>query len=158
MANIHCKACGTIYRYEKEGCCPNCGAYNRPPKRESVRSDGTVQHITDAAYENRQHARGKVCFEQKECHEEKVCYEDQARQGKRSGSPQVPSGPAPRPTGPVPHSQFPQTKSAPVQRTPASAPARKSPAGCLVTFMVVAILLAAVAVVAMSVLSTIGGW
>ena len=73
MATIHCKACGAIYRYEKEGCCPRCGAYNRPPKRERVNADGTVQHMTDAAYEKRQHAQGKVCFE------EKACYEDQTR-------------------------------------------------------------------------------
>ncbi len=166
MATIHCKACGTIYRYEKEGCCPNCGAYNRPPKRESVRSDGTVQHMTDAAFEKRQHhAQGKVCFEQKECHEEKVCYEDQARQGSRSGSAPRPAGaaprptgPAPRPTGPAPHSKFPPAQSAPVQRARVNEPQKRSPAGCLVTFIVVAILMAALTVVAMSVLSTIGGW
>lgn len=73
MATIHCKACGAVYRYEKEGCCPRCGAYNRPPKRERVNADGTVQHMTDAAYEKRQHAQGRVCFEEKEC------YEDQTR-------------------------------------------------------------------------------
>ena len=82
MATIHCKACGASYHYEKEGCCPKCGAYNRPPKRERVNADGTVQHMTDAAYEKRQHAQGKVCFEEKEC------YEDQARTGvkKQSGA------------------------------------------------------------------------
>ena len=83
MANIRCKACGKIYSYEKEGCCPGCGAYNRPPKRERVNPDGTIQHMTDAAYEKRNKAAGKVCFEEKECHEEKVCYEDQTRHGKR---------------------------------------------------------------------------
>ena len=77
MASIRCKACGASYHYEKEGCCPNCGAYNRPPKRERINADGTVQHMTDAAYEKRQHAQGKMCFEEKEC------YEDQARQGLR---------------------------------------------------------------------------
>jgi len=87
MATIRCKACGKLYVYEKEGCCPGCGAYNRPPKRERVNPDGTVQHMTDAAYAKRKAAAGKVCFEEKECHEEKVCYEDQARHGKRkSGS------------------------------------------------------------------------
>ena len=81
MATIHCKACGAVYRYEKEGCCPNCGAYNRPPKRERVNADGTVQHMTDAAYEKRQHAQGRVCFEEKEC------YEDQTRiTGKKKGA------------------------------------------------------------------------
>ena len=81
MAVIHCKACGASYHYEKEGCCPNCGAYNRPPKRNRVTAEGIVQHMTDAAYEKRRHAQGKVCFEEKECHEEKVCFEDQTRQG-----------------------------------------------------------------------------
>ena len=41
MATIRCKACGKLYSYEKEGCCPGCGAYNRPPKRERVNADGT---------------------------------------------------------------------------------------------------------------------
>lgn len=31
MATVHCKACGKSYNYEKNGCCPECGAYNRPP-------------------------------------------------------------------------------------------------------------------------------
>ena len=155
MATIHCKACGAMYRYEKEGCCPNCGAYNRPPKRERVNADGTVQHMTDAAYERRQHAQGKVCFEEKECHEEKVCYEDQARQGARRTVPQ--GNTAPRPTGPVPHSKFPQSRNTPVRRT--SPPKQQSsPVGCLVTFILVAFLLGAVATVAMTVLSSIGGW
>ena len=155
MATIHCKACGAVYRYEKEGCCPNCGAYNRPPKRERVNADGTVQHMTDAAYERRQHAQGKVCFEEKECHEEKVCYEDQARQGTRRTVPQ--GNAAPRPTGPVPHSKFPQNQNTPVRRT--SPPKQQSsPVGCLATFILIAVLLGAVATVAMTVLSSIGGW
>ena len=83
MATIRCKACGRSYRYETEGCCPGCGAYNRPPKHERVNADGTVQHMTDAAYEKRKKAQGKVCFEEKECYEEKVCYEDQARHSSR---------------------------------------------------------------------------
>ena len=83
MATIRCKACGKLYSYEKEGCCPGCGAYNRPPKRERVNADGTIQHMTDGAYEKRNKATGKVCFEEKECHEEKVCFENQARHGNR---------------------------------------------------------------------------
>lgn len=77
MAVMQCKACGRLYNYSKEGCCPGCGAYNRPPKRNRVNADGTVQHMTDTAYEKRQHAQGKVCFEEKEC------YEDQARRGRQ---------------------------------------------------------------------------
>lgn len=87
MALIRCKACGKLYSYEKEGCCPGCGAYNRPPKRERVNPDGTVQHMTDAEYTRRKKATGKVCFEEKECYEEKVCYEDQARKGARKSQP-----------------------------------------------------------------------
>lgn len=84
MARIKCKNCGKAYRYETEGCCPECGAYNRPPRREKVNADGSVYHINDANYlENRYEQakvqRGKVCFEEKECHEEKVCYEEQAK-------------------------------------------------------------------------------
>jgi len=87
VAVIHCKACGASYHYEKEGCCPNCGAYNRPPKRNRVTAEGTVQHMTDAAYVKRKYEQVKVCFEEKEC------YEDQARPVNRSsapnGSPQI---------------------------------------------------------------------
>ena len=36
MATVHCKACGKSYSYEENGCCPSCGAYNRPPRRETV--------------------------------------------------------------------------------------------------------------------------
>lgn len=79
MAMVQCKACGKIYDYEKNGCCPSCGAYNRPPRRERVDADGTVHHLT--GQERRSVPRGgKVCFEKKECHEKKVCFEDQARQ------------------------------------------------------------------------------
>ena len=78
MATIHCKACGKSYNYEKNGCCPECGAYNRPPRRERVDADGTVHHLT--GQERRSVPRGgKVCFEKKECHERKVCFEDEAR-------------------------------------------------------------------------------
>lgn len=72
MATIHCKACGKSYNYEKNGCCPECGAYNRPPRRERVDADGTVHHLT--GQERRSVPRGgKVCFEKK------VCFEDEAR-------------------------------------------------------------------------------
>lgn len=78
MAMVQCKACGKIYDYEKNGCCPECGAYNRPPRRERVDADGTVHHLT--RQERRSVPRGgKVCFEKKECHEKKVCFEDEAR-------------------------------------------------------------------------------
>lgn len=82
MATVHCKACGKSYNYEKNGCCPECGAYNRPPRRERVDADGTVHHLT--GQERRSVPRGgKVCFEKKECHEKKVCFEDEAaRSGK----------------------------------------------------------------------------
>lgn len=152
MGLIQCKACGALYRYEKEGCCPKCGAYNRPPKRERVNADGTVQHMSDAAYERRQQVQGKVCFEEKECHEQKVCYENQARYG---ASPR-PTGPAPRPTGPVPHAQFPPTQSAPPVRAPAAK--KSSGAGCIVTFIILATLIGMVIMVAQTVMSTLGSW
>ena len=31
MSAIRCRACGRSYDYEKQGLCPKCGAYNRPP-------------------------------------------------------------------------------------------------------------------------------
>lgn len=87
MARIKCKNCGKTYRYETEGCCPACGAYNRPPRREQVNADGTIYHMKDSDYLEARHAQadthgGKVCFEEKECHEEKVCYEEKTHSKK----------------------------------------------------------------------------
>lgn len=66
MASIRCKACGKTYDYRKEGFCPKCGAYNRPPRQEWVDAEGTVHYAG----------------QEKECHEEKVCYEQQTRRPK----------------------------------------------------------------------------
>ena len=64
MANVHCQSCGRTYDYEKYGCCPNCGAYNRRPRREWVDVDGTVHHGA--------RKQEKVCYEKKTCYEEKA--------------------------------------------------------------------------------------
>ena len=78
MATVRCKACGKSYNYEENGCCPSCGAYNRPPRRETVEADGTVHHLDDRAAPTGRMpgGGGKVCFE------EKTCYEEQARGGR----------------------------------------------------------------------------
>lgn len=68
MPAIRCKACGKTYD-SREGFCPKCGAYNRPPRQEWVDTGGDVHYAEQE----------KVCYEQKECHEEKVCYENQTR-------------------------------------------------------------------------------
>lgn len=81
MAMVHCKACGKNYNYEKNGCCPECGAYNRPPRREQVYADGTVHHLDGQARRPVSHG-DKVCYEKKECREKKVCFEDRARQAR----------------------------------------------------------------------------
>lgn len=47
MQTIRCAACGRRYDYRQEGCCPRCGAYNRPPRREWVGADGSVHHGGD---------------------------------------------------------------------------------------------------------------
>ena len=75
MANVHCQSCGRTYDYEKYGCCPNCGAYNRRPRREWVDVDGTVHHGS--------RKQEKVCYEKKTCYEEKVCFEEQARPARK---------------------------------------------------------------------------
>ena len=54
MPTIRCAACGKHYDYHREGCCPRCGAYNRPPRREWVGADGSVHHGTPSE---------KVCYE-----------------------------------------------------------------------------------------------
>ena len=76
MPNIRCKTCGRTYSYEKQGMCPKCGAYNRPPRRERVDPDGSVHYLDDRSAITGvvpNHPRDKVCFE------EKVCYEAQAK-------------------------------------------------------------------------------
>lgn len=89
MPNIRCAACGKRYDYHQNGCCPRCGAYNRPPRREWVAADGSVHHGS---------ARPE-----KVCYEKKVCFEDQARKPKKKPAPQAASAPQtppkPRPTG-----------------------------------------------------------
>lgn len=72
MASIRCKACGKTYDYGREGFCPKCGAYNRPPRQEWVDAEGGIHYA----------GQGKECYERKECHEEKVCYEEQTRRPK----------------------------------------------------------------------------
>ena len=56
MQTIRCAACGRRYDYRQEGCCPRCGAYNRPPRREWVAADGSVHHGAPSE---------KVCYEKK---------------------------------------------------------------------------------------------
>ncbi len=76
MPNIRCKTCGRTYSYEKQGMCPKCGAYNRPPRRERVDPDGSVHYLDDRSAITGvvpNHPRDKVCFEKK------VCYEEQAK-------------------------------------------------------------------------------
>ena len=63
MATLRCKSCGRVYNYEKNGTCPKCGAYNRPPRKEIVEADGSIRYVT---------TENKVCYEEKECHEEDV--------------------------------------------------------------------------------------
>lgn len=46
MSKVHCQNCGKSYVYETNGCCPECGAYNRPPQRKSILADGTVNEGT----------------------------------------------------------------------------------------------------------------
>lgn len=67
MELIRCKACGKRYNYRTEGCCPDCGAYNRPPRKEWVRADGSI-------YVDTQQKKAELSSE-KECYEKKVCYE-----------------------------------------------------------------------------------
>ena len=59
MPAIRCKACGKTYD-SREGFCPKCGAYNRPPRREWVDAGGDVHYAQQE----------KACYEQKECHED----------------------------------------------------------------------------------------
>ena len=83
MPTIRCAACGKHYDYHREGCCPRCGAYNRPPRREWVAADGSVHHGTPS---------------EKVCYEKKVCFEEQTRKPwKKPSAPQAASA-APKPS------------------------------------------------------------
>lgn len=67
MALLRCKACGKLYSYEKEGFCPKCGAYNRPPRKEWVDADGSVHYMKQRQADSGavpHHDGKKVCFEQ----------------------------------------------------------------------------------------------
>lgn len=85
---VHCKGLRKSYSYEENGCCPSCGAYNRPPRRETVEADGTVHHLDDRAAPTGRMpgGGGKVCFE------EKTCYEEQARGGECGARPKSHGG------------------------------------------------------------------
>ena len=80
MSAIRCRACGRSYDYEKQGLCPKCGAYNRPPRRERVDADGTVHDLDPRSAAVPPHRGKKVCYEQK------TCFEDQTRPGGRARS------------------------------------------------------------------------
>ena len=69
MVKITCQACGHRYDYAKEGLCPNCGAYNRPPRRETVDADGVVHHL-NVVEDEEEVLQGKAYYEQQECHED----------------------------------------------------------------------------------------
>lgn len=67
MALLRCKACGKLYSYEKEGFCPKCGAYNRPPRKEWVDADGSIHYMKQRQADSGavpHHDGKKVCFEQ----------------------------------------------------------------------------------------------
>ena len=72
MASIRCKACGCTYDYNKEGMCPKCGAYNRPPRRERVDPDGSIHYLEPGDAAVPPHRGKKVCYEKKTCYEEQT--------------------------------------------------------------------------------------
>ena len=77
MPNIRCKTCGRTYSSEKQGMCPKCGAYNRPPRRERVDPDGSVHYLDD-----RSAITGVVPNHPRD----KVCYEEQTKEHSAAGS------------------------------------------------------------------------
>lgn len=83
MPTIRCAACGKHYDYHQEGCCPRCGAYNRPPRREWVEADGSVHHGTPS---------------EKVCYEKKVCFEEQTRKPRKKPSAPQAASATPKPS------------------------------------------------------------
>ena len=67
MRHIRCASCGTRYDYDIEGCCPDCGAYNCPPRRREIEADGllhTVKKKAGAEPWEAKSAGKKVCYEE----------------------------------------------------------------------------------------------
>lgn len=83
MPTIRCAACGKHYDYHREGCCPRCGAYNRPPRREWGEADGSVHHGTPS---------------EKVCYEKKVCFEEQTRKPRKKPSAPQAASTSPKPS------------------------------------------------------------
>lgn len=83
MPTIRCAACGKHYDYRQEGCCPRCGAYNRPPRREWVEADGSVHHGAPS---------------EKVCYEKKVCFEEQTRKPRKKPSAPRAASTTPKPS------------------------------------------------------------
>ena len=65
MRKVNCYDCGKRYDYDDDGFCPNCGAFNLPPKTSRIGADGDVVRLD--GLNERNHANS---FVHDELHEE----------------------------------------------------------------------------------------
>ena len=65
MRKVKCYDCGKRYDYDDDGFCPNCGAFNLPPKNSHIGADGDVVRLD--GLNERNHAKS---FLHDELHEE----------------------------------------------------------------------------------------
>jgi len=59
-------SCGRSYDYDIEGCCPECGAFNRPPHRQTIEADGQIHVVREKPGTEPWQAKSagkKVCYE-----------------------------------------------------------------------------------------------
>ncbi len=75
MRHIRCASCGKRYDYDIEGCCPACGAYNRPPRRREIEADGLLHTVREKAGTEPWDVRSAG---------EKVCYEGGTREKRKA--------------------------------------------------------------------------
>lgn len=66
MRRVRCYECGRRYDYDEDGFCPNCGAFNQPPREARVSVDGRV--VRADGIDERNHAGS---FVHQELHAEK---------------------------------------------------------------------------------------
>lgn len=103
MQKVRCYECGKSYDYDEDGFCPNCGAFNQPPRSAAIGADGAVVRMDglnerghkgsfvhrEFHEENRERAVRGLSRDEKKYAARPACQKvemHRERSGKRSGS------------------------------------------------------------------------
>ena len=89
MRRVQCHECGRRYNYDEDGFCPNCGAFNQPPRTSRIGADGSVIWADGL---NEQNHTGS--FVHRELHAED---QERRRIGLEKGIQRIPRRTAPEP-------------------------------------------------------------